>query len=582
MTVETLAEKHVVLEEELIKQLQGFYPVEDLALIKRAYTFAKEHYAQLAHPIDGPYLQHAFDVAKYLAEFGSEPVVVAAALICPPPPTERKVYDELKKGFRGENELLELIEQELNISQLEWGIWPLSQDHGESKERDEILHKMFLQVTDEVKDQIQEPDSLAAAHFQKKEKQIENLIRMFLAEATDIRALIVKLVDRLYTIKGLKDLSPSQQQTINHKQLAKITLAIYAPIADRLGMWPLKSRLEDMSFRLIEPDQYKAIAKELASKKQQREEYIAHIITLVQDQLAGFGIEAKIFGRAKHIYSIYKKMEEQQMSFGQINDLLGIRIIVDTNDNCYNIQSILHEYWQPLTDAYDGKAGRDWIANPKENLYQSLHTTISIEGKAIEVQIRTAAMHKIAEYGVTALRDAVHWRYKESKAHKKARTPREIREKYRSRQLTELRKILNDEQNTDSSMLKDEQEAVISIVKSLLEDRIFVITPEGHVIDLSAGATPLDFAYRIHSDLGHRYTGAKVNGRIVRLDYELKNGEIVELLTSRTRKGPSPEWLAKSKDEDGKRYYLYARTPQARSKIRHWFKEQSEKLKPKA
>jgi guanosine-3',5'-bis(diphosphate) 3'-pyrophosphohydrolase len=568
--------------EMLIECVQEHFPQKDIDLVKRAYVFAENHYARIDHPTGISYIQYVLNVAKYLAELGSEPSVVSAALIFPPPSLPEKVLDELRKNFKGESELLELVEEVLHIGRLEWSVWLPAPQQNESKERGEILQKMYLLAINETKSDDQAQVSHVSIHFQKKDKQLENLIRMFLAAAKDIRALVIKLVDRLYCIKLLKDLPSSQQQSMNYKLLAKITLAIYAPLADRLGIWRLKSGLEDMSFRLLEPDKYKAIVGYLAAKKQERESYIAHIIPTLKDELEGYGIKAEIFGRAKHIYSIHEKMEAKQLTFEQINDLLGIRVIVKTSEDCYLAQGILHELYPPLTEVYDGKAGRDWIANPKENLYQSLHTTILIEDKAVEVQIRTSAMHKIAEYGVTALQNAVHWRYKESEVYRKAKIPREASEKHRSKQLAELRNILNGDQGVVGSVLKEEQEAVISMLKDLLEDRIFVITPEGHVIDLPAHATPLDFAYRIHTDLGHRYTGAKVGDHLVRLDYELKNGDIVELISSRGRKGPSPEWLSVSKDEEGKRYYMYARTRQARSKIRHWFRTHNETQKTKA
>jgi GTP diphosphokinase / guanosine-3',5'-bis(diphosphate) 3'-diphosphatase len=581
MSVETLRENYITVEE-LIKTVQASFPSVNLGLVWHARDFAQDHYRDLIHPTDKSYIQYAITVANYLAEAGSEPAVVAAALICPPPPVEGKVFDILRKNFKGEDELLELVEEVLQISHLEDGVWPSTHAQNESRERKEILRKMFLLAVDEAGTQTNGQNLLTAAHFQKKERQLENLISMYLAAATDIRALVIKLVDRLYFIKYIKDLSPEYQQAINYKLLAKITMEIYAPLADRLGMWKLKSGLEDMSFRLLNPGKYRTIVEHLSAKKQERESYIAHIIPILKNKLGEYEIEAQISGRAKHIYSIYKKMEAMQLSFDEINDLLGIRIIVDKEEDCYNVQSILHEYWRPLTKAYDGKAGRDWIANPKDNLYQSLHTTILIEDKEVEIQIRTRKMHEIAEYGVTALRDAVHWRYKESKAYGKARTPREISEKYRSRQLAELRKILTCEEGTGVS--KDWREAIISMLKGLLEDRIFLITPDGHVIDLPAHARPLDFAYRIHTDLGHRYAGAKVGDHLVRLDYELKNGDIVELITSRTRKGPNPEWLSMGKDENGKRYYLFARTRQARSKIQNWLNKhkQNEEQKAKA
>ncbi len=574
----TLKETHVTIEE-LVRVVQVHFPFGNIDIIKRAYAFAEEYYVYLVHPTGKKYIQYALAVAKYLAEAGSEPSVIAAAIIYPPTSIEKKVISTLKKTFKDADELLELVEEVIQISHFEEGVWPSVQAQNEYREQNEILRKMFLIAIDEVKNQTQEQKSLTAVHFQKKERQLENLIRMFLAAAIDIRALVIKLVDHLHFIKYIKDLPPSRQQSMDYKLLAKMTLFIYAPIADRLGMWRLKSELEDMSFRLLESDKYKAIARQLDLKKQDRESFIAHLIPVLKDELKEFGIEAEIFGRAKHIYSIYQKMEAKQLTFEQINDLLGIRIIVVTSEDCYNAQGILHEFYLPLTEVYEGKAGRDWIANPKENLYQSLHTTVSIEGKAVEVQIRTSAMHKIAEYGVTALQDAVHWRYKESKTYRKAKTPREASEKFRSKQLAELRKILNCDQAAVSSEMKEEQEAVISMLKGLLEDRIFVITPEGHVIDLSAHATPLDFAYRIHTDLGHRYAGAKVGDHLVRLDYELKNGDMVELIPPRARQGPSPEWLSVRKEDDGKKYYPYAQMSQTRSKIRNWLNKHDEEYK---
>lgn len=610
-----------VTTEELIEAVQEHIPSENLKLIKDACVFAEKHYAGLNHPTGKSHIHHAFSIAKYLAETSSEVSVVAAAVLCPPPSVQGKVLDVLRRNFRSEDELLRLVEEVLQISRLEWSMWPLGQVQKEARERREILQKMFLLAVDGVNNDDLPESSLVLIPFQKREKQLENLIRMFLAMATDIRALVIKLVDHLLFIKDLKNLSPSQQQSINYKLFAKIGISIYAPLADRLGMWRLKSELEDMSFRLLKPDKYMTIAKQLADKKEVRKQYIDQIIPIIRAKLVADRVEAEIYGRAKHIYSIYKKMESKQLTFNEINDLLGIRIIVDKEEDCYRVQSILHEHWQPITEVYDGKAGRDWIANPKENLYQSLHTTILIAGKAVEVQIRTRRMHEIAEYGVTALKDAVHWRYKESKAYRKAKNLRETGSRERSKQLVELRKILS-----------DEHESTISMVRDLLEDRIFVITPEGHVIDLPARATPLDFAYRIHTNLGHTYTGAKVGCRLVHADYELKNGDIVEILTSRTRKGPNPEWLSKSrlddelktsesieflisgegplpqwlykreegnksrekggsesqdkdntisKDVENYMYYVFARTRQARSKIQSWLNKHDEEQKSK-
>ena len=552
-----------VTTEKLLEQVQEQFAAEDLVLLKRACAFAEEHYAHVAHPIGKPYTLYAAEVASKLHDLHADPTLISATMIYPPPSATAKVLDVLKKAFKDKDELVKLVEEIHHFERLEWNAWSTSPDQNESKqarERREILQKMFFLAIDEMDCEGQERISQTALHFQKKEKQIENLIRMFLAATTDIRALIFKLVDRLHFIKLLKEVPPSQQEGIHPAQHAKITLAIYAPLADRLGMWRIKPELEDMSFRLLQPDRYKEIARQLEAKKDERKKYINDIIPIIREQIGPFGIQVEISGRAKHIYSIYQKMEAKQLCIDEINDLLGIRIIVETKEDCYNVQGILHEYCSPITTVYDGKAGRDWIARPKENQYQSLHTTIHINDKIVEVQIRTRTMHEIAEYGAAA----EHWRYKESKTYKKSKTSRVTKSKDQiwGEQLAELRKSLS-----------NELPSTTQVQKNLLKDRIYVITPEGHVIDLPAGATPLDFAYRIHTDLGNRYTGAKVGDHLVQLDYRLKNGDIVELITSRARKGPSPEWLSRSKDKEGNSDYVFARTSQAREKIRHWFKE---------
>ncbi|HEX6480316.1 MAG TPA: HD domain-containing protein [Ktedonobacteraceae bacterium] len=587
MTVEALRKTHVLVEK-LFGHLQGHFSQEDIDLVKKAWTFAEDHYANIGHPAGKPYLEYAAEIATRLVELRADPIALGAALIYPPSPTTIDALNEIKKHFKGKEELIMLVEEVLQLSHLERNLWSTSATENEYKQRQDTLQKMFLLAIDEAKDENQEQSSLMAAHFLKKEKQAENLITMFLAAITDTRALIIKLVDRLYFMKLLKDLKPTPAESINYTFLSKITLAIYAPIADRLGMWRLKSQLEDMSFRLLAPEKYTEIAGQLAIKKQEREDFINNkVIPDIAKELNEYGIEAKISGRAKHIYSIYQKMVAKQLDFEEINDLIGIRIVVDTINDCYTVQSILHAYWLPKTDFYNGKAGRDWIANPKENLYQSLHTTIYFDNnedfdneqqndkgknKVVEVQIRTHTMHEIAEYGVAVAEYAAHWRYKESKTYRKSKTPRGTRTEGRSKQLANLQDILESERVSTVEHHKD-------LIKDLIKSRIFVITPKGHVIDLPTGATPLDFAYRIHTDLGHRYTGAKVNGHIVRLQYKLKNGDIVELITSRARKGPNPEWLAKSKDDEGKSNYLFAQTPQARSKIVNWLNKYDEEYR---
>ena len=549
--------------EKLLERVQEHFSPEDSVLFKNARAFAEAYYAHITHPIGKPYILYVTEVANKLHDLHADPTLISATMIYPPPSVAIKVLDDLKKAFKDKDELVKLVEEIHRFDRLEWNAWSTSPQQNETKEdreRREILQKMFFLAIDENNSDVEKHISPAALHFQKREKQRENLIRMFLAATSDVRALIFKLVDRLHFTKSLKDLPHPQQEAIHLLHHAKITLAIYAPLADRLGLWRIKSELEDMSFRLLQPDEYKVIAKQLDSKKELRKKDIDDIIPVIRAQIEASGIKVEISGRAKHIYSIYQKMEAKQLDIEEINDLLGIRIIVEADEDCYKVQGILHACWLPITTDYGGKAGRDWIARPKENAYQSLHTTLGIAGKIVEVQIRTRAMHEVAEYGAAS----AHWRYKENKSYRKGKMPRVTKPKDQvwSEQLAELRKSLENELPSSTQTRSP-----------FLKNQIFVITPEGHVIDLTAGATPLDFAYRIHTDLGNRYTGAKVGDHLVQLDYQLKNGDIVELITSRARKGPSPDWLSRSKDNEGNTIYVFARTRQARGKIRHWFKE---------
>src|SRR5438270_686645 len=554
-------ETHVP-SEMLFEYVRCRFSSQDVALVKRACDFAESHYALINHPAGICYSEYVLGVAKILADLGSVPTVIVAAILSPPPSVYPLILRDLKATFNDQMQLVKLVEEIFQLSDLEWDVWPEPAENNESSERKELLLKMFLLGIDESKKEDREQNVLTVAHFQKREKQVENILRMFLAGVTDIRAIIIKLADRLHFMKLLKNLTEAEKEAIYCKRLARISLTVYASLADRLGLWQLKSELEDMSFRLLDMPIYKRIAGQLHAKKQDRAKAVNDLLPLIEAALAEYEIEAEVTGRAKHIYSIYKKMEAKQLALEQINDLLGVRIIVDKPEECYLVQEIIHDIWSPITSFYDGEVGRDWIATPKENGYQSLHTTIEVDNKIVEVQIRTHEMHETAEYGAAA----EHWRYKDPKIYRKGKVPRVTKEKDINwgKQLVEVRKKLN-----------NGQEAATLMQQSLLKDHIYVITPQGHVIDLRRGATPLDFAYRIHTDLGHRYTGARVDNHIVRLDYELKNGEIVELITSRARSGPSPDWLAMSKDEQGKTNYLFARTRQAREKIQNWLNKQN-------
>jgi len=331
----------------------------------------------------------------------------------------------------------------------------------------------------------------------------------------------------------------------DQKRIAKETMEIYAPLAARLGIWEIKWQLEDLAFRYLQPGQYKFIADMLDAKRQVREKYVAEVTSVLRQELEKHGIKAEIQGRAKHIYSIYQKMEKyaaEGRSVDEIYDLLAVRVLVDTVTDCYTALGVVHGLWRPLPNAFD-----DYIANPKESMYQSLHTTVmALKGQPLEVQIRTHEMHRTAEYGIAA-----HWRYKEG-------SRRDVR--YEER-LAWLRQLMEWQREISRA-----EELVEAVKTDIFQDQVFVFTPRGEIKDLPAGSTPLDFAYRIHTDLGHRCIGAKVNGRLVALNYHLRNGDVVEILTSKSSKGPSRDWMNPNLG--------YIRTTHAREKIRQWFKRQ--------
>lgn len=550
MSVETLKKSSA---EALLKHAQERFSPQGVDLLTRAIAFAQRYYAHTLHPTALPYTDYVFQVAQQLIELEANAVVVSTAVLCPPQSLSEEVANGLKKEFANELETLELLQAVNTISDFEWDIWPKQPS---KSGRQDLLQRMFLLAIGETNTTHQPQDWLAMIHFQSEEKQAENIIRMLFVAVPDTRALVIKLADRLCLMKFLKDLSPEQKEDFHYEKLAKVTLTIYASIADRLGIWSLKSELEDMAFRLLQPARYKEIANLLGQKKQERKNFIDNtIIPAISNELEAYGIKAEVFGRPKHIYSISQKMEDKHLHFQEINDLSAIRIIVDSEQACYETLDILssHYFWPEVFRVYEGKVGRDWIARPKPNGYKSLHTTILFEGREVEIQIRTHEMNDVAEYGTSAL----HWRYKESKTYRKGRVPGELGTKDRiwNEQLTEVRRKLKLE---ETPMIEQ---------KSFLQDWIFVLTPKGHVIGLQEGSTPVDFAYRIHSEIGNRYSGAKVNGRIVTKSYKLKNGDCIEILISRTDKGPSPEWLSRNTDKNGG---LVVRTNQARSKIRHW------------
>lgn len=471
----------------LAKKIQLYNPQGDLSVVQRAYEFArKAHSGQ--HRISGElFIFHPLEVAKILADLELDVITICAGLLHDVVEDTNYTIKDIEDNFGYEVALL--VDGVTKLGRLEY----------KSKE----------------------------------EQQAENLRKMFLAMAEDIRVILIKLADRLHNMRTLKHL-PQEKR----KEKARETLEIFAPLAHRLGISKIQWELEDLALRYLEPQVYKELVELVSKKKEEREKEINLAIDVLRSKLEELGFNFEIQGRSKHFYSIYKKMKEQNKTFDQIYDLTAIRIIVNTIKDCYGVLGIVHTLWKPIPGRF-----KDYIAMPKPNMYQSLHTTvIGPKGEPLEIQIRTWEMHKTAEYGIAA-----HWKYKEG-----------IKEvKDFEKKLSWLRELLEWQRD-----LKDAKEFMETIKIDLFTDEVFVFTPKGDVIDLPAGSTPIDFAYRIHTDVGHNCIGAKINGKIVPLNYQLKNGDIVEILTGSQPGGPSRDWLN------------IVKSSQARNKIRQWFKKE--------
>lgn len=461
----------------------------DTDIVKKAYDLACDAHKNQKRESGEPYITHPIDVAEILAEMGMDTSTIVAGLLHDVIEDTHYTYDDIKNIFN--EEVADLVQGVTKLGKIEYKT--------------------------------------------KEEQQADNVRKMLLAMAKDIRVIIIKLADRLHNLRTLKFM-PKEKQ----KQKAKETLDIYAPLAHRLGISKIKWELEDLAFRYLHEEEYYDLVKQIAEKRVERETYIAEIIEDLHNKLEESEIDSDIDGRPKHFYSIYKKMINKNKSIEQIFDLTAIRILVNTVKDCYGVLGIVHTIYKPIPGRF-----KDYIAMPKPNMYQSLHTTvIGPQGKTFEIQIRTFEMHKTAEYGIAA-----HWKYKEGDT-------QEDKEKSFENKLAWLRDMLEWQKETS-----DAEEFIEGFKIDLFTDEIFVFTPKGVVINLPSGATPIDFAYRIHTDIGNRCIGSKVNGKIVPLDYNLKTGEIVEVLTSNNAKGPNMDWLNMAKSN------------QAKSKIRQWFKK---------
>ena len=493
------------LYQELIASIRKYHPSTDISLVEKAYRTAYAAHEGQMRKSGEAYIIHPLSVSIILAELELDKETIAAGLL----------HDVLEDTIMTEQEMIAEFGEEVYLLV------------------DGVTKLQHLHFTDNIKD----PKDKNADRL---EMQAENLRKMFLAMAKDIRVIMIKLADRLHNMRTLKYQSAEAQQRI-----ARETQEIYCPIAQRLGISKIKIELDDLSLKYLNPEAYYDLVEKIAVRKEIRDEYIGSLVELVREQVAEAGIKAEISGRAKHFFSIYKKMVNQDKTIDQIYDLFAIRVIVDSLKDCYAVLGIMHEKYKPIPGRF-----KDYIAMPKPNMYQSLHTTlIGPSGQPFEIQIRTEEMHRTAEYGIAA-----HWKYKEENNGNATSTTVSEEEK-----LSWLKQILEWQQD-----MSDNKE-FMSLLKSdldLFSDAVFCFTPTGDVKNLPNGSTPIDFAYSIHSAVGNKMIGARVNGKLVTIDYVIQNGDRVEVITSQNSKGPSRDWLN------------IVKSTQAKNKINQWFRSE--------
>ncbi len=483
------------LFKELIARVSKYHPSDDLSIIEKAYRTACDAHKNQKRRSGEPYIIHPICVAIILADLEMDKETIVAALLHDVVEDTTMTSEQIRDMFGEEVETL--VDGVTKITQLNYPA-------------------------------------------DKMEMQAETLRRMFLAMARDIRVILIKLADRLHNMRTLQFMPPKKQQ-----EKARETIDIYSPLAQRLGISRIKVELDDLSLKYLEPEIYYELVDKVALKKETRQALVDEIVADVRTHMENAGIKAQVYGRAKHFFSIYKKMVNQEKALDQIYDLFAVRIIVDTVKDCYGALGIIHEMYKPIHGRF-----KDYIAMPKQNMYQSLHTTlIGPGGTPFEIQIRTHEMHKVAEYGIAA-----HWKYKEESYGNKVSTDKRQEEK-----LTWLRQILEWQQD-----MSDNKEFML-LLKSdldLFTDSVYCFTPAGDVKNLPNGSTPVDFAYSIHSAVGNRMIGARVNGKLVPIDYEINNGDRIEIITSPSSRGPSRDWLK------------IVKSTQARNKINQWFKQE--------
>ena len=480
-----------VLYQDLIRSIRKYHPSDDISQIEKAYKIAREAHKDQKRKSGEPYIIHPLCVAIILADLELDKETIIAGILHDVVEDTIMTLDEVEKEFGAEVALL--VDGVTKLTQLSWSM-------------------------------------------DKVEIQAENLRKMFLAMAKDIRVILIKLADRLHNMRTLQYMKPEKQ-----KEKARETMDIYAPIAHRLGISKIKVELDDLSLKYLKPEVYYDLAEKISLRKDAREAFVQSIVDEVSAHIREAGIEARVDGRVKHFFSIYKKMVNQDKTLDQIYDLFAVRIIVETVKDCYAALGVIHELYKPIPGRF-----KDYIAMPKPNMYQSLHTTlIGSTGQPFEIQIRTYEMHRTAEYGIAA-----HWKYKESGSGKIAAGDEAAK-------LSWLRQILEWQREADNS------KEFLNMVKGdldLFSDSVYCFTPTGDVKNLPSGSTPIDFAYSIHSAVGNKMVGARVNGKLVNIDYVIQNGDRIEIITSQNSKGPSRDWLS------------LVKSTQARNKINQWFK----------
>ena len=489
------------LYQGLIRRVHKYHPSDDISMIDKAYETAREAHKDQVRKSGEPYIIHPLCVAIILADLELDKETIIAGLLHDVVEDTVMTNEELKEQFGPDVELL--VD----------GVTKLEQ----------------LQYTGDAT-----PDRLAS----REELQAENLRKMFLAMAKDIRVILIKLADRLHNMRTLKYKSPESQ-----KRIARETLDIYSPLAERLGISKIKVELDDLSLKYLEPEAYYDLVEKISLRKEAREKYVQDIVDEVTEHITDAGIDAQIDGRVKHFFSIYKKMKNQGKTLEQIYDLFAVRIIVNSVKDCYAALGVIHEMYKPMPGRF-----KDYIAMPKSNMYQSLHTTlIGSTGTPFEIQIRTFEMHRVAEYGIAA-----HWKYKETSDGKVSSGGEEEKLAWLS-QILEWQKDMSDNKEF-MKLLKSDLD--------LFSDHVYCFTPAGDVKNLPAGSTPIDFAYSVHSAVGNKMIGARVNGKLVTIDYQINNGDCIEIMTSQNSKGPSRDWLN------------IVKSAQAKNKISQWFKSE--------